>query len=62
MTAPLFHSAVFEMIDQWCNSVDARDYLGLLFAILGEVMEARSCVWPSCVWFVLLLHSFTLQW
>ena len=42
MTSKLFFNAVFELVDQWCSSVDVRDYLGLLFAILGEVRDAAE--------------------
>ncbi|OQR96573.1 hypothetical protein ACHHYP_15129 [Achlya hypogyna] len=37
----MFHLSLFELIDLWCDSLDAKDYVHLLFAILDgiSVME-----------------------
>ncbi|KDO17543.1 hypothetical protein SPRG_17049, partial [Saprolegnia parasitica CBS 223.65] len=37
----LFHLSLFELIDVWCDSLDANDYVRLLYAILDGVSHVE---------------------
>ncbi|EQC27112.1 hypothetical protein SDRG_15120 [Saprolegnia diclina VS20] len=37
----LFHLSLFELIDLWCDSLDANDYVRLLYAILDGVSHVE---------------------